>query len=288
LKYGGTKYHRIHLINNHLDWKWEGILHEHVESPQAMTSGVLEGVANLVTVEGCRSQDTQKYQKDAQILEKALEKDPNNSRYVFYLAQSYRDAGEKMLAIKNYERRVEIGGWDQEVFFSLYQIAKLQEGLEMDPKIFIESYYKAYGFRPSRIEPLYCLASYYRKAGNYRLGYALANLALAIPFSDDMLFVEEWMHKYGMLLEQSICAYYLEKYLESRDISNEILNIDNLPEHVRLCVENNLKWSNSEIQASQETLLAKNELEEKINDKEKQIISYEETIIIFASNIEVF
>jgi len=32
---------------------------------------------------------SQKFMKDAQNLERALEKEPNNSRYVFYLAQCY-------------------------------------------------------------------------------------------------------------------------------------------------------------------------------------------------------
>ncbi len=35
-----------------------------------------------------------KYLKDALVLEEAVKEEPNNSRYVFYLAQSYRDYGD--------------------------------------------------------------------------------------------------------------------------------------------------------------------------------------------------
>jgi tetratricopeptide (TPR) repeat protein len=129
----------VQLINNHLDWKWTGVLHEAVDSPQAITSGVLPNVYNLVSSDGSRSQDPQKYQKDAQILEKALQQEPNNRRYQFYLAQSYRDAGEHGLAMQNYLKKIAMGGWDQEIFCSILQVALMQEQLQMPPEIIAAS-----------------------------------------------------------------------------------------------------------------------------------------------------
>ena len=60
------------------------------------------------------------------ILEKALrtEQDPFlRSRYTFYLARSYRDAGDKEKALESYLKRAKFGYWDEEVFDSLYGAA---------------------------------------------------------------------------------------------------------------------------------------------------------------------
>src|ERR1700722_18328602 len=78
ISHSGSKYSRIHLINNHLDWEWVGVLHELIIPPPSRSYATLEKVVNIFTTEGARSQDPQKYQKDAQLLETALRKDPSN------------------------------------------------------------------------------------------------------------------------------------------------------------------------------------------------------------------
>lgn len=44
------------------------------------------------------------------------------TRYLFYLAQSWRDAGEPDKAIAAYIRRAAMGGWEEEVFYARYQV----------------------------------------------------------------------------------------------------------------------------------------------------------------------
>lgn len=247
-EFSGTRYARVQLINNHLDWKWTGVLHETVGCPQAKTNGLMKGITNVVSTDGFRSQDPKKFHKDAQILEEALKEDPNNTRYVFYLAQSYRDAGEYGPAIKNYERRINMGGWDQEIFWSMLQIAAAQQELELPADTFTSSYFKAFLYRPTRAEPIYRLAHYYRTKGNYLLGYRIAAMGLTIPVPDDILFVEHWMYDYGMLLEYSICAYWIEKYYDALAASKKILAIKDLSTPVKECVERNLYWINFKLE----------------------------------------
>ncbi len=88
---------------------------------------------------------------------------------------------------------------DQEVFWSMYQIAVLQETLNMPESTISNSYTKAFQFRPSRTEPLYRLSHYYRMKENYLLGYLFANFDLSVPLSSDPLFVESWIYNYGIL-----------------------------------------------------------------------------------------
>ena len=256
-EYSGTRYERLQLISNRLDWKWIGVLHETVCSPQAKTYSILKGVTNFVNTDGFRSKDPEKYKKDAKILETALKEDPTNKRYMFYLAQSYKDAEEHELALKNYEKRIAMGGWDQEVFYSMLQVGILQEALEKDPETVTKSYLQAYLYRPKRAEPLYRLANYHRRGENYAAGYVAAQHGLAVPLSDDILFVEHWMNDYGLLLELSICAYWTEKYTEAMLASKLLLANPSLPKYVRECVEKNLVWINSKLALKNENFQSK-------------------------------
>jgi glycosyltransferase involved in cell wall biosynthesis len=248
LSRGGTKYSRIQLVNNHLDWEWVGELHELIIPPPSRSYGSLEKVVTMSTTEGARSQDPQKYQKDAQLLEAALKKNPSNTRNVFYLAQSYRAAGDYSSALKNYEKRAGIGGWDEEVFWSLLEIGRMKDCLEMPADDVIECYSRAYEYRKSRIEPLYYIANYYRETKNYHLGYLAAKLANSFPVSKDILFVQQWMYDYGVPIELSVCAYWLGKYEECKQISVELLlKKDKLPPDVRTLVEKNLAFANEKL-----------------------------------------
>ena len=256
-KYGGTRYVRVQLVNNHLDWRWGGVLHEAIDSPHAKTRGTLEGVANVVFTDGFRSNDPKKYHKDAQVLEKALAKEPNNTRYQFYLAQSYRDAQEFELSLKHYKKRFEMGGWDEELFWSLMQIALLQEWMNMDQATVIEGYKKAYAYRPTRAEPLYHLCNYYRqKVGDCKESYKVAHQGLAVAFPKDILFVESWIYDYGLLLEYSIACYWTERYVEAQVATLLMLSKPDLPSNFRECAERNMLCINSKLAETSKVLAA--------------------------------
>jgi hypothetical protein len=239
----GLQYDRTLLIKDGLDWQWHGVLHEYISSSQAKTTDRLAGVTKISKREGSRSSDPQKYLKDAQVLEEALKEDPNNSRYVFYLAQSYRDAQNYPLALKNYEKRAAMGGWDQEVFYAKLEIAKLQEILKKGHKIILKGYYDAYHYRPSRAESLYYLAKYYRNKNDFAAAYLIASIGAALPLPKDILFVEKWIYDYDMLLELSISAYWIGKYEECQSISKQLLAKPDLPQYVREVVERNLDFA---------------------------------------------
>lgn len=255
-EFGGTNYGRVQLINNKLDWKWVGVLHEALDCPQAFTCDTVPNIKNVVSTDGARSKDPRKFHKDAEILEAALKEEPNNSRYMFYLAQSYRDAGEYQLSLFNYLRRIAMGGWDQEIFWSMLQVGILQAELKISPEIVLDTYKRAFEYRPTRAEPLYHLANYERLRGNYLGGYQAALRGLNIPISDDILFVDRWVYDWGLLLEFSVSAYWIEKYTEALLSSNLLLANPSLPENVRECVERNLTWIHMKIKEQQQSKVA--------------------------------
>lgn len=222
------------LVKNGLNWSWVGVLHEGIFSPEAKTTEVLANVENYaIFQDGHRSQDPQKHLKDAQILEKALETEPTNSRYVYYLAQEYLAAQEYALALKNYEKRATMGGWDEEVFFSLYAVARLQEMMKMPPDVIIKSYEKAYQFRPSRPEPLFHLAHLYFRSENYLLSYALSKHALSLPPYSDIEYREEAVNDYLLLALFADSANCLRLEKEAQTAYNQILAKNTVPQEMR-------------------------------------------------------
>ncbi|MEN9343806.1 MAG: hypothetical protein RLZZ453_593 [Chlamydiota bacterium] len=241
IHYSGTHYDRMTLVRTTLACKWIGVVHEVIVCDDATTFAYLDGVTMKILGGGGRSIDANKFLKDAQMLEEDLLKDPDNSRSEFYLAQSYRDAGMYDKAIEHYQRRVSMGGWQEEVFWSLYQIAMLQEQLGFDPDTVIASYYKAFDYRPIRGEPLYRLASVHRKMNQPYQGFFVANLGAHIRQPKDLIFVEAWIYEFGFLFEQTLCAYFAGMYQEALNISIRLLANPELPPEVRHAVENNLQ-----------------------------------------------
>ena len=89
-----------------------GVLHEYADSALATVRDQLNGDFYVESRRlGARNLDPQKYLKDAQVLAKGLEQEPTNSRYMFYLGQSYHNAGLLDKAIEAYDQRINAGGW---------------------------------------------------------------------------------------------------------------------------------------------------------------------------------
>ena len=88
----GTSFYLTNIVRGALDWRYVGVLlHEAIicDSPQAIEQ--LEGIVVKGLFDGGRNvEPRKKHEQDAAILEAAVAAEPDNARYVFYLAQSYR------------------------------------------------------------------------------------------------------------------------------------------------------------------------------------------------------
>jgi glycosyltransferase involved in cell wall biosynthesis len=252
ISYGSMTYYRPQLINMKKPWVWQGVLHEALVCPCQSTHEKLEGVTYVVSREGARSKDPQKFKKDAAVLEAALKDEPNNTRYVFYLAQTYRDAGEFEKALTWYKKRIEMGGWEEELYFSLYQVAHLEEVLKKPFDDIVSSYYKAYRFRPHRPEAPYHLANLFREHGQHDLAYSTIKAWELIPQpkNPDVLFVESWIEHYGFLIERSISSFYVGRFEESLHDCDTLLALDDLPEFWRAQIEKNRQYPLEKLQAA--------------------------------------
>ncbi len=237
IHYSGTHYDRMQLVSTQIPWRWVGVVHEVIVTDARVRCAYLDGVTMKIIGGGGRSQDPNKFLKDAHMLEEDLLQDPNNSRSIFYLAQSYRDALYFEEAIKYYQQRVDMGGWEEEVFWSLYQIANIQDRMGLDPATVIESYYRAFDYRPSRVEPLFRIALLHRRAGEIQQSFLLNRIALQSPKPHDLIFVEAWIYDYGLLFEYSLCTRQLGYHQEAFNTCLKLLSHPETPADIRSHVE---------------------------------------------------
>jgi len=149
-----------------------------------------------------------KLERDIRLLQEGLEHEPANGRYVFYLAQSFRDAGRWAEAAETYARRASMSGWDEETWYAQLQEARCRLALGDDAG-FLAAATKAYELRPHRAEPLYDLARFHRLRGMYETAmmYCEAGSKLAWP-GQDMLFIEDFVYATGIREEVSVAGYY--------------------------------------------------------------------------------
>jgi glycosyltransferase involved in cell wall biosynthesis len=241
-EYAGTTYSRCALVATRLDWRWVGVLHEFLQSTPAATIRHLDWPRIQVSHDGARARDPKTYENDVAILERVLADEPDNARNAFYLAQSYRDAGNLDRAREAYRRRASMGGFAEEIWFSLYQIGVLRERLGHSPGDVSRAYLEAWEYRPTRGEPLSQLARYHRERKEFALGYLYARQACAIPMPPDLLFVDVSMYQWRALDELAACAYYVGAFDEGRTASERLLGEGLLPAQQRLRVEENLRF----------------------------------------------
>lgn len=243
-------FRRTALINNHLNWKWEGVLHETLKCSDAQTHEKLEGVINICNgVIGGRSKISQreKYLKDAKVFEAALKNEPDNSRYTYYLGQSYEAADEFALAKIAFEKRIAMKSADaEETYMAIYRKGNLEQRLDA-PETAIQNYFQAYAFRPTRAEPLFRIATLYRKQGNLLLGYLLSKYALSIFYPREDTVVEYEVYDHQLLIEFANCALLLGKNQEGLDACTKLLANPRLPEAIKPQVLSNYELAKTRL-----------------------------------------
>ncbi len=195
-----TDVYRMSLVKDDRCWFWKGVIHEALYASRPVSIDVLQTlVKHSFTEDGARTRDPKKFEKDAKILEEALSRDPNNSRYTFYLAQSYGNAGQYEKSLKWYERRTKMGSDPEEVFWSFYCLGMIHQHIQSDPKMWIENYTLAHLANSSRAEPLFQLARYFYDQGQPLVSYALGKEAAFLRRPECAMYYHSWIYDYAAL-----------------------------------------------------------------------------------------
>ncbi len=240
---GDISYQRLQLIATRLPWRYVGVLHEYLHCPEAHTSGFLPGIRICSLADGARSRDPEKYRHDATVLERALLDEPNNDRYIFYLAQSYRDAGCLDAAVRSYRQRIAMGGWDEEVWYAAYQLGEIEARRGEWPRA-LAAYVDAFDRRPWRAEPLYRIAKHYLTEQQFEAADLFLARAARVSYpKDDRLFVEHNLYRFLIPIEVAVCAYWLGRHDEAIRVNDGLLADAALPPDLRALVIANRRFS---------------------------------------------
>ena len=288
IKRGDFTWYRNHIFRLDSNWRYEGVLHEFAacDKHDNMGNQISEFVAIKLPgnyhiearTEGGRNigvTPQEKYLKDAEILLDALTNEnsphysPNNSRYVFYLAQSYFDAGEPELSLEWYMKRAQLGGWEEEVFYSMYRVGICMCLAGRPWQQCNEAFLQAWTYRPIRAEPLWQLSRLYRQNGNPRLAYLYAKAALETPFPEhDILFIAHDLWDWAILDEVAATAYYVQRFEEGLAATNILLKNGKVPkEHIER-IKANLKFYNDAIEERNKAAIEFKSKEDDIKSKE--------------------
>lgn len=227
---GSLDYWQTMLVNSTCDWEYIGPTHEYIHSRTSSPAEKLDAISLTHFADG--GERTEKFTRDIQLLTSALSDDPNNTRYLFYLAQSYANLGDVEQAIHFYRKRIDAGGWDEERWYAMYQLAVMLENTGTAIHTVTDAYLRAYEYRPSRAEPLYHLAKMLRIQQRYTLALLYIERALKISYPVDILFVEKSVYEYLASFEYAICAHYTGQIDEAIQANDRVISNPQTPSHI--------------------------------------------------------
>lgn len=259
-------------VNPEKRWQWFGPCHEFVgpvvtkEKPDHMFDyksckpnwepvySRLEGGYVDSRREGSRSNDDLKYLKDAISFETALLTDPMNDRHLYYIAQSYRDAGimfrEQAEKVKNNKQRHEqylrriaqcekraeeafllrareppFNIWNDEyTYLAWVEAGKMRLKRKGFDKKTFDYFMKGHQVRGHRLEAPYYLLYYYRLNGYFNIGWSLAKDLINLPYpKNDIILIDHAIHQYLFIFEASVCAYYAGAKNKFVELSKKVI-----------------------------------------------------------------
>lgn len=202
-KNGNLEYMNARVLRMDYDWKCVGVTHEYWDGP---TEQLEKDVCYIDDKNdgGCKSD---KFTRDRALLEAGLLAEPNNVRYTFYLAQTYSCLNMFDESIAMYKKRIEQGGWAEEVWYSYYMIGDLYQ--RKGDMIEFEAWMlRAHAYRRERSESIYKLARHFRAAGENYKAYHYIQMGLKTPYPSDSLFIEANVYRGLFDYEASIVEYY--------------------------------------------------------------------------------
>ena len=167
----------------------------------------------LTQQEMVQEKSQKRWERDRDLLKREHEKNPDDARTCYYLAQTYACLKDFDNAIKYFKIRDGLKGWVEENYMAKYILGYLHSIIK-DYAHAIEYYFqKAYEYRPVRGEALVRVAQIFNALGQRNNAYIYAVRACEIMYPEnDILFVEKDTYetvRYELLLQIS---WDLEQY----------------------------------------------------------------------------
>jgi tetratricopeptide (TPR) repeat protein len=205
-KGSGLSYYNTRLIKLNIDAKCVGPTHEYYDLPSGSKCDKLDSIWIDDIGDGGSKGD--KFERDIRLLKQGIEEEPNNGRYYFYLANSYFNTGRHDESIPYYKKRIELGGWVEEIFYAHLNLGHAYMTTKKD-ELAIFTWMNAYNLHSKRSETIYEICKYYRLKGMNKIAMTFCMLGKSIPYPEnDTLFIHSDVYETGFDYELSVIGYY--------------------------------------------------------------------------------
>jgi tetratricopeptide (TPR) repeat protein len=243
-------YKNMRIIRNNGLYSYIGVTHEYVNTPPNQQTLSIHKNMLFITDIGDGGSKGDKFERDVKLLLGGIVENPNSDRYHFYLANSYFDSGKFEESIEIYKKRIKIGGWSQEIWYSYYRIGLAYKGLKKIEEA-ISWWLDAYNYLPTRIENLYEIIQHYRVTSKCKLAYHFYKMAKEVlkglkpGEKDEFLFLKNDIYIYKLEYELSIISCYVEIF----NINDAVITVLNNSNDTGIInnVLSNMKFYNNRI-----------------------------------------
>lgn len=266
-------YQNLRIVKNNGLYKYVGVTHEYIDTPPDNTNISLDKKDIFIRDIGDGGAKNDKFERDIKLLLDGIKDEPNNVRYYFYLANSYYDSGRFGEAINVYKKRIELGGWKEEVWYSYYRIGLCFKKMN---KFADALFYwlEGYDYYPERLESIYEIIKHYRHTSKHKLCQQFYNMAKQIldknQNRDHYLFLYNDVYTYKIYFEYTIFASYVGKNI----INDEIICIFNNSDDINEinCLLSNMKFYKN-ILKNESKYIVDNEINTELNNEKIKFIS---------------
>lgn len=279
--------------------KYTGVTHEYLDIPGSrIYVDIIKEILFILDI-GDGGSKKDKFERDIKLLKNGLLFEPNNTRYIYYLANSYKDIGDWENAKKMYEKCTQMNGWVEEKWQCYYQLGKghMSKGNHAEA---VHNWLLAYQLLPNRLENIYELIKYYRESSNNVLAYTFYNIAVnteSIKKPPVFLFLENDVYDYKIYYEFSVFGYYYNpKKVNMGNHTSNVLKRLLIPDNIHANMLQNYtfytprlyKWNNvSGIVELQNMALLKAFSEIKYTFKENEMYSSSPSFVFTPNRLYV-
>jgi tetratricopeptide (TPR) repeat protein len=228
---GGIDFSQPLLVSGHVDWHYEGYTHEYIMFDGDFSMEKLQGLKVNHFYDGGSRGD--KFNRDIKFCTQEIVDHPNRSRPHFYLAQTHQNMGNYNDAITSYQKRIKMGGWDEEIYYSLYQVGICLYLLKNFDSAILQ-FLEANNQRPTRFEALFMVGQIFRERKRYSTAKMFFEKIIKMPYpKNDILFIHRTQQDYLADFELGICNYWLGRYKDAEKYAARLLNRNDVDPNVK-------------------------------------------------------
>lgn len=293
------KYYNLRLVRTKFNWRYNDWIHEYLTSPIADKMSrdneiynklkkegknppvpdqtPIVGRVNMFTIYQDRTKDDDKslkrFPRDRDILYEQHLSDPENSRCLFYLAQTYSCLGDNENSYKYYKKRLHFEGFFEEKYHAFFRCGETSKVLGHPWEETFLWYMKAYEyscqtFQRPRAEPLFRIAEHYRDSGEWQMSFMYLRRCCELPYPEDaVLFWDKRIYEYRRWWLMGIVCYYAK---ENKEIG-KMACLNAIKSENQQIDKDNLKFYNEDISIQEKVESPELTAKERLNKKKKEM-----------------